>query len=59
MTKLEEKILKTFNTMIDIQCEELGVAHTMFMLHNDYDFTREELIELGFDESDIDRVFKC
>lgn len=59
MTKLEEKMLNTFNTMIDIKCEEEGVAHTIFVLHNDYDFTKEELIEMNFDERDIERVFKC
>ena len=58
MTKLEEKILKTFNTMIDISCEEEGVAYTMFVLHNDFDFTKEELIELGFNEKEIERTFK-
>ncbi len=59
MTKLEEKMLKTFNTMIDIQCEELGVYHTISMLHNDYEFTKEELIKMDFDERDIDQVFEC
>jgi len=58
MTKLEEKMLKTFNTMIDIKCEEEGVRYTIYTLHNDYDFTKEELIEMGFDKRDIDRAFK-
>ena len=58
MTKLEEKMLKTFNTMIDIKCEEEGVRHTIFTLHDDYNVTKEELIEMGFDKRDIERVFK-
>ena len=58
MTKLEKKQLVAFNTMIDIKCEEEGVAHTIFILHNDYGFTKEELIEMNFDERDIERVFK-
>ena len=44
--------------MIDIKCEEEGVAHTIFILHNDYGFTKEELIEMNFDKRDIERVFK-
>lgn len=58
MTKLEGKMLKAFNTMIDIKCEEEGVGHTIFTLYYDYDFTKEELIEMGFDKRDIERTFK-
>ena len=53
MTELEKKQLKAFNTMIDIRCEEIGVRDTIHMLYTDYEFTIEELRDMGFDANDI------
>lgn len=54
MTELEQKKLETFEDMVDRYCESIGVRATIDMLMEDYDFTKEELLEMNFDEEDVD-----
>lgn len=58
MTELEKKQLKTFNQMIDINCESMGINATIDMLMKDYGFTKEEMLEMSFEEKDIDYFLK-
>ena len=59
--KTEEKLLGdklqyVANGFIDYKCDFDGIKATIACLVNDYDFTKEELLELHFDKNDIDEV---
>lgn len=53
---LEDKLQYVANGFIDYKCDFDGVKETIACLANDYDFTKEELLELHFDKDDIDEV---
>lgn len=58
MTDLEKKHLETFNDILDRCCEFIGVRPTIRMLIEDYEYTRDELIEMYFETIDIDPVIE-
>lgn len=58
MTDLEKKHLETFNDILDRYCESIGVRPTIRMLIEDYEYTRDELIEMYFETIDIDPVIE-
>lgn len=56
MKDLMEKKLELLEMLIDDRCEMYGIRNTISFLM-DNDFTKEELIEMKFDEDDVNYVF--
>lgn len=57
MKNLTDKKLELLDAMLDDRIEMYGVINTIqYLLDND--FTKEELLEMKFDEADIDEAIK-
>lgn len=47
-----------FENMVDLSCEFIGVRRTIAMLVENYEFTREEILEINFDPEDVADYFQ-
>ena len=56
MNNLDNKKLTLFELLIDDRCEMYGIRNTIAFLM-DNDFTADELLEMYFDEDDVNYVF--
>ena len=57
MTTAEKK-QKFFDYLLDTEIERYGVLDTIYDMINRFKFTKDELIELGFETIDIDQAIE-
>lgn len=57
MTELEKKLIKYANSVIDDKCDWEGPTRVLPELV-EFGFTKEELIEMRFDEDEIDEAIQ-
>ena len=58
LTDLEKKKIAAFEDLIDLHCEIDGVMETIDMLSINFGFTKEELLEMSFNEKDLDAYYE-
>ena len=51
-----DKLLELLDSLLDFRCELYGVRNTIALLM-DLDLSKEEIIDLGFDDTDVEYVF--
>lgn len=57
MSEFDNKKLELLEMLIDDRCEMYGIRNTISLMV-DNGFTREELLEMKFDEEDVDAVLE-